>query len=264
MLEQKLAHEFKSVAEAAPVPHDLFPTRKLAGGRRMPRWATIAAAAAVVLGVGFTPAGQRMVDATTQWVTSYKVVVGPETLPVKQGRAINFADLKTGEIIEYSGDGMPKQVVLVTTAADLPQGEPAWPLPTYLPPEPGARALVTDVYDDANANVQATEVQLIWNPTLNGEQKSLSLSVMRIKTGVSPAMLDRIRKGNTPAMRLDGVNPSEVKQQQVTFLGHEATATYGGGRWTLLWYHAGGSGHLSGNIPLDELLKVAESLPGLK
>ena len=255
MLEHYLTNELHRVADAVPVPADLFPAAlrlKRAGARRRP-WALVAAAAVALVLLGFTPLGQKAVVATTEWVMTHKVKVMTGAPP----HDTDLRAIQIGETVEEKGR-VAREVHRGVAVADLD----GWPLPTYLGPDPAGKAVLTQVYLLEDDNLFSTGLMLDWPVPQLGEHASIAYHLTR--GGISPRQLEEIRSGKLNVVELYGLKASQVKQQTVRLKGHEATATLAGTTWMLDWWHEGGSGHLSGNIPLEELLKVAESLPSLE
>jgi hypothetical protein len=60
--------------------------------------------------------------------------------------------------------------------------------------------------------------------------------------------------------------PAQTMTRAITVNGQEATAvsTDGGKTWSIYWHTAAAQGFVGGRLPLDELVKVAESMPIVK
>lgn len=252
MLERQLTDELHRVADAVPVPDDLFPAAlklKRAGARRRP-WALVAAAAVALVVLGFTPLGQKAVVATTEWVMTYTVKVYRGVAP---HRSVDVRAIPVGETVEEQVDRI-RRVHRGMAVADLTD----WPLPTYLGPDPSDKAVVTEDYRE-DGTLIATHLTMDWQVAELGAHKMIGWNVSR--GSIPEQQREDIRSGKEPGVTIYGAKDLTVTQQTVTFKGHEATATLANTTWMLDWWHEGGSGHLYGNIPLEELLKVAESLP---
>lgn len=261
MLEQNLSREFHRVADAIPVPDNLMPTLTGSRPRRVPRLLAAAAVSAAFL-LGFTPWGREAVRAASTWVSSYRVEVVKEARPSADARRlVNLGDLKVGETQEFSGDGLPKMVYRAMTVADL-NGE--WPLPTHMGPSADTKVILREAYDQGGTTIVGTAIDVGWRVTVDGVERTVGFSFHRSGIETDTDTLSEIQNGERAVMTVDGVSPDSVKQQPVTVHGREIMATYTGHAWNLLWYHAGGMGRLGGNFGLEELVRIAESLPSLE
>jgi hypothetical protein len=255
MLESHLTDELRRVADAVPVPDDLLPAAglKRAVAHRRP-WTMVAVAAAALLALGFSPLGQNALAAVTHWVMTYRVAVNPGAIP---DPVVDVLTIQYGQTVEEKKDGV-REVHRGVSVADLA----GWPLPVYLGPDPEARAVLTETYREKDGTLLFTTLTLNWQVFMDGASKNLSYGMSR---GWIPAgRLEEVRSGARPGVEIYGVEESQVKQQTVSIRGHEATATQVGPTWMLHWWHEGGGGHLVGNVPLEVLLKVAESMPRLE
>jgi hypothetical protein len=255
MLERELTNELHRVANAAPVPDDLFPaaTRLQRGGAHR-SWAIAVAAAVALVAFGFSPLGQKVVDATTQWVMTYTVNVHWGQAP---SGGVDQRTIQIGQTVEEKHKSGSREVHRGVAVADLT----GWSLPTYLAPDPAGTAVLTELYVPNQDEVWATHLMVYYE--VPGFDQGF-INYQQSRGGVTARQLDEIRSGKLPGAEIYGLKPDHVTQQTVSIKGHEATATLMGKTWMLQWWHEGGSGHLSSNLPLEELVKVAESLPSLE
>lgn len=257
MNEQALSQELRRVADAAPVPADLFPTgllerpvtRTTIRGRR-PFWMIAAAVAAVLLLFVLTPPGKGLVSAATDLIMRVTVRRYKPDPTDQSSRPLTWPK-EIGHSTDRTLNGV-KEVMTRLSFRDWPAD---WPLPTYSPPDEIAQVYRTQLFRAETGELMSTTMRLLWADAADNT-KRYQLSVY---TSTRP--LPTKQPAAIPLMV-----PKDVKVETVTVdvKGQPATAVHFGDSWSVQWSSQISSGSLSGNVELEELLKVAESMPDLK
>jgi hypothetical protein len=253
MNEQALSQELHRVADAAPVPADLFPTGLLARPvtrTRRSGWTIAAAVAAVLLLFALTPPGRGLVSAAGELimrVTVRRYKPDPTDMSAKP--------LTWPKEIGHSTDRTLNGVKEVMTRLHIRDWPAEWPLPTYNPPDEAAQVYRTQRLRAETGELLWTSMRVHWVAAAD-TKKTLQLSVSRWYGPVS-----RKQPAEIPFMVEKGI---KVETVTVKVKGQPATAVHIGESWSIHWGNQTNSGSLSGNVGLEELLKVAESMPDLK
>jgi hypothetical protein len=266
MNEQLLSHELHRVLDASPVPADLFPPGLTARriSKRRSRWLAVASAAAALLIFSLTPLSGNIVDAASEFVMQHTIkwVITDDTkLPAPYVDTTNF---QPGQSVTKEEQGaFPRRVFTGIRLSELKQSEPDWPLPAYLPPTDEARVIKFEQYKLGHPDqLELRGFSVNWTT----EKGSLHYDIARRIEPMAQKELERIRSGKvSPTTIFTNDHAVKTEQKQVTLKGQSAIATSLKPNWFLFWAHEYGTGSLMGtDMPLDELLKVAESLPSLK
>lgn len=256
MTEQELSREMHRVADAVRIPDDLFPSGLLTRRpRRRPGWLVAAAVAAAVTLFAMTPLGARAVRAATEIIMEYTVRLVRTELPSESVPYLDAGSVQVGETITRDVPGAPKQVATGMLLKDVP---PGWPLPASMAPGPDARAVLMDTYKPGTDTLIQHSLHVWWEV---GDGR-LYYSIHRRTEPMSADELAQLQKPELTVYTND--HGIRVEQQDVILKGQPTWATKVGPNWSLYWWHEMGGGSVSGNVPLADLLKVAESLPSLK
>lgn len=263
MLEKTLTQEMHRVADAAPVPADLFPRSLKAARRRAPRrlvMAVAAAAAALVL-FAATPLGGRVMATVGQYIMHYTVQVIHSESPETELPFLRADTIGPGQTVvkEPTVPGHPRQVGTGMTLAELQQADPSMPLPTYLAPGADTRIVKLENFRPDSGDLYQRGYTLWWSVPGADRPHMVSYSLWRnMGEGQLP-------QAGQPALTFYTTEQgARAGQKVVTIKGQEATATKVGKQWNLMWYNKQVGGFLTSTLPLEELLKVAESLPSLE
>ncbi|MDB4898063.1 MAG: hypothetical protein JWN15_4325 [Firmicutes bacterium] len=266
MNEQILSHELHRVLDASPVPADLFPPGLTARrtSKRRSRWLVVAAAAVALVIFSLTPVGGNIVDAAGEFLMQHtiRLVITDDTkLPAP---FVDITNFQPGQSVTTEEQGaFPRRVYTGIRLSDLKQSEPDLPLPAYLPPTDEARVIKVEQYKLGHPDqLELRGFGVSWKT----EKGSLHYDIDRRIEPMAQKELERIRSGKvSPITIFTNDHAAKMERKQVTLKGQSAMATYLRPDWILFWAHDYGTGSLMGtDMPLDELLKVAESLPSLK
>lgn len=237
------------------------------------RWPlTVAAVVAIVLTLmGFTPLGRAAVQKLGAVFMAFRV---QEMDPTEWERIMSLAPeapegwkpIEPGETRTYPQPPETfrrpniAQGFTVRTLQEYYADRP-WPLPTYLPPLPEQKADVWEQYD-VYEEPEAALLTLTYDSLLKGKVHRIVLRLwrpLRFYDGFSQFPDERTIE--VPPGALQSVQAVEVK-------GITATAYKEGDFWTIAWYPPAiertkwrATSIVSSNLPLDELIKVVESLP---
>lgn len=257
MNEQALSQELHRVADATPVPADLFPAglldrpvNRTVIRRRRPFWMIAAAVAAVLLLFALTPPGRGLVSAATELVMRVTVRRHKPDPTAFSSRPLTWPK-EIGHSTDRTLDGV-KEVMTRLHFRDWPAD---WPLPTYNPPDEIAQVYRTQKFQAETGELMSTTMLLLWADAVDNT-KRFQLSVFR-----STRPLPTNQSAAIPLMVEKDI---KVETVTVKVKGQPATAVHIGESWSVLWSRQTGSGSLSGNVELEELLNVAESMPDLK
>lgn len=258
MNEKALSREFHRVADAVTVPDDLFPSDlavRHSHTRRRQRWLGAAAAAALLLVFLITPLGARTVTAAGELIMQYTVRLIRTEMPAESLPYIDAGSVQPGQTVVKDTPGSPKQVA---EGLLLSQLEAGWPLPTYRAPGPDARVVRVTTYQQ-NQTLD-TGVTVSWRDSGG----ALHYTLHRRTEPFAATDLERLRSGEMDAVTVyTNDRKARVEQKSVVLKGQPATATRVGQNWSLYWWYEYGGGSIAGNVDLDELVKIAESLPTL-
>ncbi|HWI62555.1 MAG TPA: hypothetical protein VNT75_11990 [Symbiobacteriaceae bacterium] len=252
MNENELTHELHRVANAVPVPDDLYSPELLTRrpkARTRSRWLVAAAAAAALVAFLVTPLGARAVTAASQLIMQYTVKVikvDKESSPVVSP---DTRFIQPGQTLVNEKPGFYK---VVATCFLLKELEEKIPLPAYKGPGPEAKVIREIGYKPQSDIAFYTSLSVQW--PVDGH----TLWYWQVRQE-SP----RPAKPETIKVYTYSEVP-RVEEKAVTLKGQAATAHKVGKTWSLMWWHEKGGGSIAGDIELDELLKIAESLPELK
>ena len=235
--------------------------------RRTQRRAWFGAVAAVVCLVtlfGFSPIGVRAAKVVSEKiVSSFNFSQAPLTPePGALDRLEALKNLKPGDTITFpavkTADSFsPAQTVRAMTLADLVQEQPAWPLPTYLPPAPDTVVQVSTYEGDDD-----TTAMFSYPVTLeSGQQGSVFFTYVR---RAEPWDEATVRHAATKGSHTFAPHIT-VRTQQVTLRSEQVTAYSidDGQSWDINWISAWGHGAMSASLPLEELVRIIESIPTL-
>jgi hypothetical protein len=253
MNEQALSQELHRVADAAPVPADLFPTGLLARPvtrTRRPGWTIVAAVAAVLLLFALTPPGRGLVNAAGELIMRVTVRRYKPDPTDMSARPLTWPTE-----IGHSTDRTLNGVKEVMTRLHLRDWPADWPLPTHNPPDEAAQVYRTQRLRAETGEVISVSMRIRWVDAVD-HKKFLELQMYR-DYGPRP-------KRQPPAIPILVPEGQKVTTVSVKVKGQTATAVGIGESWSIQWNNQDGSGSLFGNVELEELLKVAESLPELK
>ncbi|MDF2627700.1 MAG: hypothetical protein K0R39_1531 [Symbiobacteriaceae bacterium] len=251
MNEQALSQELHRVADAAPVPADLFLPGLLEGlgarpalRRRRSGWLVAAAVAAAVLLIFLvTPPGNRLVSAAGDLVL--RITVKREGTDVPKQ---DYAPLRWPLAIGESTDQVVNGRKMVLTRMHRQDWPADLPLPALNPPGDLATIYRQQGFDASTGKLLFTTWEIHWD--------GFQLSYRRYPKPRPPETMG----GGYLVVPAN----SEVQEETVTLKGQPATAVRAGELWLIQWQHADGAGLISGRVDLDILVKVAESLPELK
>lgn len=259
MNEKALSQELHRVADAVPVPDDLIPAdlasrRPRANSR--PRWLGAAVAAAVLLVFLATPLGARVVTAAGELIMQYTVKLVRTEQPAQAVPYIDAGSVLPGQTVTKE---LPNAMRQVAEGFHLRELEPGWPLPAYRAPGPDARVVRVSTYREEK--LQTTGINISWQDG----GKTLFYSLTRRVEPLSEAALEQLRssKGGQ-VLYYTNDQKARVEQKSVVLKGQPALATKVGPNWSLYWYSEDLGGSISGNVELDDLVKIAESLPDLQ
>ncbi|HYF95867.1 MAG TPA: hypothetical protein VD969_26920 [Symbiobacteriaceae bacterium] len=259
MDEKVLTGELHRVAGALPVPAGLFPDGLLARRpRRRPAWIVAAASAAALTIFLLTPPGGRAIGAASEFFMQFSAKLIKTDKPPESEPYIDTRNLKPGDTIVRDVSAAPKQVATGLRLADL---DPAVPLPTYRGPGPDAQVKRIETYRKGTDVLELTTISISWYD----QGDYLHLSLVHFTEPLPADLLKRYRSGDLNVVTFYSNDPRDnVEHKAVQFKGQPATAIKVGPLWAVFWVHESGGGSLHGNIELEELLKVAESMPSLK
>ncbi len=262
MNEEILSRELHRVADAAPVPTDLFPPDLLArrARSRRSRWIAVTATAAAMLLFSISPLGARALSAVGEVFMKMKVdLVRVE--PSAESALGNQWSPEVGETIQAESIDGVRMEVTGLSFTDLLAKEPDFPLPTHLPPSADAKVTQTDTFVPGSESVDSRTIGISWRTGGN----ELFLYLSRRTTPLSPEQIHELAAEIRPGVKIITADPeAEVEQQEVTVNGMTATAVRHGEMWSLFWIGEMEGGSIQGNLPLETLIKVAESIPSLK
>lgn len=278
MSEQQLRRVLHEAAVAIEVPPDLVPRERLlaeeaAQSRPVRRWPlAVAAAAAVVLTLtGFTPLGRAAVQKLGAVFMAFRVqemepAAWEEIMSHAPALAEGWGPIQPGEVRTHP---QPPETFrkpniergfTVRTLQEYHADRP-WPIPTYLPPSQERKVTVMEHYD-VYEEPEAAVLTLTYDPLLKGEVYRIVLRLWRpLKFYEGYDQFPDEKKIEVPPGALQSVQAVEVK-------GITATAYKEGDFWTIAWYPPEiertkwrATSSASSNLPLEELIKVVESLP---
>lgn len=278
MSEQQLRRVLHEAAGALEVPADLFPRERLLAeeaaqrrsGRRWPL--AVAATAAVIVAVmGFTPLGRAAVQKLGEVFMAFRVQeMEPETWEEIMSHAPELPEgwkpIQPGEVRTHP---QPPETFrkpniergfTVQTLQEYYATRP-WPIPTYLPPSQERKVTVLEHYD-VYEEPEAALLTLTYDPLFKGEVYRVILRLWRpLKFYEGFGQFPDEKMIEVPPGALQSVQAVEVK-------GITATAYKEGDFWTIAWYPPEiertkwrATSIASSNLPLEELIKVVESLP---
>ncbi len=263
MNEEILSRELHRVADAAPVPTDLFPPDLLArrARSRRSRWIAVTATAAAMLLFSISPLGARALSAVGEVFMNLKVILvqGEPPGELARGPGTDISSIQAGEtkVLELE-EG--RQIYTALTVEELLEKRPDFPLPTYLPPGPDAHVVQSETFRQDSEAPLFSGINMTWDSDYRQIDYSLYWRTEPLAAEDLQALLSRERIGVT----VYATGRERLQQQEVTVNGMKATAVGVGYTWSLYWVHEYGGGSLSGNLPLETLIKVAESIPSLK
>lgn len=278
MTDQRLRDSLQASLDPVALP-DRFQTperlvQERLKTRRAARWqrtlvAAVAAVALLLVGTA-TPLGRQAVAAVRavgqQVVMTRKVTIAtPEDAARKLGVAdrqpFNILEIKPGDLreipyAETPGGWRDRQVFRGTTVRELLKQQPGLPLPAYLGPRPGDTAVVVETYFKQNPVAYETRFFMVYSVRLNGQERWVAYDYA---PGGSVAPRER-------EMTVYARSTGDVRTETVHVHGRPATAMSvdGGNYWHIDWESTRSRGFVAGNIPLAQLVKMAESVPDLR
>lgn len=262
MTEHQLRSELRRVAGSVPVPPDLYPADVLRwvrrGALRRRRLASVALAVVMaVLAVALSPAGLEAGKQAATWVANQGVRFFPVAVrPAPAGStALRVVPVRqAGEawvrvVPAPWAAGVRSDEVRVMTVAALRAAEGAWPLPSYRGPAGGDLAV------------------LHTRPLPGGGSETvLHLSYV---AGHAPIELRLTRCSGCPATPSEpagGDREGLRRPRQETLVVHgQAVGVHEANEgWLAAWSHEAGSGWVRAELALEELVRILESMPGLR
>ncbi len=271
MLEKKLTSEFHRVAGAIEPPAGLYPAeriRRIAPRRRAfggvgPVTGTVVATAVIGLVWYFWPEAAPLAPAPAGEVGAPVQDVVPMLTGFPQPES-----MQPGEVVEHPAESLgegrmrPRQRGTAYTVEQLAAMD--WPVPTYKGPAPDHHALLVETFRrglesghlEVGWQVETVELRLGWQV----EEGFVNLALDRPQEGGSTPESPYQAMARKPETR----DPA-YEFQPVTLKGVGAWGIKDHGSWVLTWRSNGTSGHLwSKTLPLDELVRIAESMPFLQ
>lgn len=263
MLDKLLTQELHRVADAAPVPADLFPPSLRSARRRAPRrWVmAVAAAAAALVLFGVTPIGSRVL------ATAGKVVMNAAVRLVYSedpGTALPYLRTDTiapGQTAVMEQPGLPRQVGTGYTLGGLRQTALDWPLPAYLAPPDEAQVVLGETFQPDTGALWMRSIYVKWTVTAGERPHVVTYSLTRV---VGDHSLPIPGDGKPAVTMVTNDRDARLVERDVIVKGEPATAIKVANVWHLFWYNSRVGGSLMSTLPLEELVKVAESLPSLE
>lgn len=277
MTDERLRNALQAELDGIPLP-ERFQTpsalvaradRPASFPRPLSRWTqrrawfgAVAAVVCLVTLLGFSPIGARAAKVVSEKiVSSFSFTQAPLTPePGALDRLEALKNLKPGDTITFpavkTADSFsPAQTVRAMTLADLAKEQPAWPLPTYLPPASDTVVQVSTYEGDDD-----TSAMFSYPVTLeNGQQGSVFYTYMLRAEPWDEATMQyaATKSSHTIAPHIT------VRTQQVTLRGEQVTAHSidDGKSWDLSWISAWGRGSMSTTLPVAELVRIIESIP---
>ena len=271
MTDERLRTVIREGLDSLPLPAQFSSPsqliRKFPPPRRRLTW-MISAAAAVFLAValGVSPVGEALARAVSGWfLPDTKVWKTPDYL---QGlyteerrellRAIN--ELQPGQSLQDPPEAGPnddRTTYEATTIAELLSDRANLPLPAHLPPNPQTKVGVSRLYKAQT--VVYTALQLRYTVQLGKKQHEVFYYF-------SPAATPRTEAEAAALAYHDHVfaqNVTDVQKQKITLKGQDGTtiSTDGGKSWIIRWFSTTGSGWMTSDMPLKNLVRIVESIP---
>jgi hypothetical protein len=266
MTDDRIRSALKGALDPIDPPARLLQPERLVQRQRTLRRRLSVAAAAVLLAVtAFSPLGAKTLAAAEGLVMTFRLEAAPaKDTQIVRTEAGDTArpgrlHLKPGGVEEVPtltlSNGLKRfrTVYRGTTLDEVLQQVPDQALPTYLAPTAGADAVVVETYDGERIN--DTTYWVTYPVQAAGQQYELQ---WRYVPGAP------LVAGEPVIMPF--TDPGQLRSEPLTVNGRPATAVSldQGATWAIPWQADDGQGFVGGNLPLDELRKVAESIPLLQ
>lgn len=268
MTDERLRTALHAELDSLPLPERFSSPSDLVlkapAPRRRLTWMLSATAAAAALAVvlGVSPVGASIARAVTGWFIAdvhVRVEPNPSPPPVKLLEALQ--SLQPGQTLREPPEPSPishHQVFQAQTFAELQAGSTAWPLPALLPPGPETKVIVSRSY--WGERELSTALQINYNVQLGQKEHWIFYYYSPTSARAKEPDASLSQAGYVVAHDVD-----DVRKQKITLKGQEGTAvsTDGGKSWRIHWFSAAGLGFMSSDMPLEELVRVVDSIPQL-
>lgn len=258
MSEERLHTIVRGGLESLPLPSRFDSPSTLVITRKPRRRSllVIGAAAVFLLTVlAVSPVGTVVVRAVAGWFISEVPVRETTDAPPMPEWLKRVATLQPGESFEAPIEGTSaRQVYQAVTLSEI-SGE--WPLPSYRTPDPKTTVILHSgsdfngtmrgLYFNYKVKVGKTEHAVFYTYTYALQPRTQEQAAWDARQSVIPG------------------DPATVKREKVLIKGQEATAfsTDGGKTWSIWWFAEKGTGSMSSDLPLNELVKIVDSIQNL-
>ncbi|HWI63379.1 MAG TPA: hypothetical protein VNT75_16200 [Symbiobacteriaceae bacterium] len=253
MSEERLRTIMRDGLESLPLPSRFLESPTVLATARKPHrrygWFVAATAACLAVTLIATPLGARVVRAVaTRFVTEMKVENTPLKTEMPEWMK-QLEALKPGDTLEVPQNGSALRQVY--RAVTFEEAKGTWPLPTYRAPDPQTTVLILTA---TAQHIALQSLQLNYVVPLDGTNH---------KVFYTYSLLPEEHLQGVPEMTLVGSEPA--LREKVLVKGHEAIAvsTDGGKSWHMAWSTASGQASIQAGLPLQELVKIVESIPNL-
>jgi hypothetical protein len=253
MLEHLLTAEMQRVGDQLPLPADLFDGAQLQTDRTSYRWVARAAVTATLVVIAFSPMGHRALAEATRSFMQHTVRILYAANLNHASQVVPFSDIKIGQNLMGRFDEKTQQVLKWSSLAETLRTEPDWVLPKYLSPPQDAKVVRVESRLLRDNELVGYSIDVGWQVVINGNHSMLhySFSPHTVSLPNSPAIYKRESK-------------AQVTPVLVTVKNQPIYAVPMGNTWSIAWINGSSYAVLSGTVPLDELVKVAASIPNSK